>query len=133
MNCHVCGAPIENGATFCPNCGAAVSANNTQQPFQQPFQQPYQQPQVSNPGKGLGITSMVLGIVSLALFCVPYVPIICAILGIALGGVGIHKSKSVNLKNGFAVAGLVCSIVSLAFYATILITGAAILDSLSLL
>jgi hypothetical protein len=94
-----------------------------QQPvYQQPtYQQPtYQQPAyqapvqpASVPGKGLGITGMVLGIVSLVLFCFLYVSIPCAIIGAVLSGVGLKKAKDAGMKNGMAVAGLVCSLIAL--------------------
>lgn len=66
--CSKCGAAQNEGTTFCANCGTRLD-----QPAQQPYNQPYQQfypqqvvyvkPKV--PGKGFGITAMVLGIVGL--------------------------------------------------------------------
>ncbi len=70
MICQNCGATVNDGTMFCQNCGAQVSA--PQQPvYQQPaYQQPaYQQPaygaKVKVPGKGFGISALVLGIVGL--------------------------------------------------------------------
>ena len=93
MICQNCGATISDGTVFCEHCGAQVSAAAPQQPayqqpayqqpvYQQPqqpvYQQPvYQQPQqpvyqqpaygapLKTPGKGFGVTALVLGI-----FCV---------------------------------------------------------------
>ncbi len=55
MNCQNCGQPMQDGAVFCPNCGATANnftqPNNfaqNQQPYQQSYQQPYQQP-MGNP------------------------------------------------------------------------------------
>ena len=139
MICQNCGATISDGTVFCEHCGAQVSAAAPQQPvyqqpvYQQPqqpvYQQPvYQQPQQpvyqqpayqkapSVPGKGLGIASMVIGIVALALgICLGWVGVIASIVAIAMGGVGLNKAKAVGAKNGMAVAGLVCSIIALAF------------------
>ena len=66
--CSKCGAAQNEGTTFCANCGTRLD-----QPAQQPYNQPYQQfypqqvvyvkPKV--PGRGFGITAMVLGIVGL--------------------------------------------------------------------
>lgn len=65
---------------------------------------------ISKPGVGLGVASMVCGILALLLSCcVPYLPIILAIVAIALGGVGINKNSGKNM----AIAGLVCGVVSL--------------------
>ena len=47
MICPICGATVDNGAQFCPNCGTVfASAAAPQQPQQYQQQQyPYQQPQ----------------------------------------------------------------------------------------
>lgn len=88
-----------------------------QQPvYQQPVQRPvYQQTNVKPelPGKGMGITGMVLGIVSLALFCIWYLAIPCAIVGIILSGIAAKKAKEVGMKNGMATAGIVCASIAL--------------------
>ncbi len=93
-------------------------------------QQPYGMPQPTTagpavPGKGLGIGSMVLGIVSLALFCIWYLAIPCAIVGAALGGVAYSKAKQAGMKNGMAAAGIACSCVALGIAVIMLIIGGA--------
>ncbi len=127
MICRNCNAQNPDNAVQCSNCGAPLTV--AQPMYQQPQQPMYMQP-ASVPGKGLGIASMVLGIISLACFCLWYVAIACALIGVVLGGVGIAKAKQVNAKNGMAVAGLVCSIISLAVALIIVATGAAILESI---
>lgn len=69
---------------------------------------------VSVPGKGLGIASMVLGIVALVFFCTSWFAIACALVGCILGAIGLKKAKDAGVKNGMAVAGLVCSVIALA-------------------
>lgn len=64
--------------------------------------------------KGLSIASMVLGIVSVVLFCIWYISIPCAILAIIFGIVGMKKGGK-----GMGVAGLVLGIVALAILAII--------------
>lgn len=95
MNCPQCGAPLDVGATSCRYCGEAVSAPQPQIPLQQPpqyqqpmYQQPpvyrgpvvYQQPVYANPAAA-GIN--------------PAWPlknkVTAGVLGILLGGLGIHK------------------------------------------
>ncbi len=62
-------------------------------------------------GSGMAIASMVLGIVSLVLSCcIPYVPFICALIGVILAAVSLSKKLP---GKGMAIAGLVCSIISL--------------------
>ena len=85
------------------------------------YQAPVQKPVV--PGKGLGIAGMVLGIVSLVLWCYVYIGIPCAIVGVILSIIGMKKAKDVGMKNGMAVAGLVCSIIALAILVIIMIIG----------
>jgi hypothetical protein len=57
---------------------------------------------------------MVLGIVGLALFCLWYLAIPCAIVGLILSILGKKKSKAVNAPTGMATAGIILSIIALA-------------------
>ncbi len=70
-------------------------------------------PQEPKGGAGLGIASMVLGIVSLVLFCLPYICFPGGIISIILGGVNLAKK---NPGKGMAIAGIVCSIIAIAIY-----------------
>jgi len=72
--------------------------------------QPQQQPP-TNPGQGLGIASMVLGILGLT----PYAGLLFSTVGLVLGVISKKKSTEVNMPSGMATAGLVCSIIGLAF------------------
>lgn len=144
--CKHCGSQIEDNAAFCGVCGQAQNAAEPQAPVyqapvqpQQPVYQapvqpaqpvyvapqvpvnPYAQPVI--PGKGLGVTSMVLGIVALVLFCIWYLAIPCAIIGAALGGVAQSKAKAAGVKNGMAVAGITCSCIALGIAVLFVILG----------
>lgn len=66
--------------------------------------------------KGLSIASMVLGIISVVLFCIWYISVPCAILAIIFGIIGKKKGGK-----GMATAGLVLGIVALAILAVIYI------------
>lgn len=59
--------------------------------------------------KGLAIASLVLGIVSLVFFCLWYISIPCAVLGIIFGTMSKTSSGA-----GMAKAGLICSIIAIA-------------------
>ena len=96
-NCSTNNAP---GATHCASCGTPLSSA-------------IYGVAPAVPGKGLGIASMVLGIISLVLFCIWYISIPCAIIGAALGGVALNKAKAVGMKNGLGTAGLVCSVIAI--------------------
>ena len=80
------------------------------QPYQQPYNpnpygQPVPEPPMTEPGKNVGIASMVLGIVSVVCFF-PFVAaipgLICAIVSMAQG-----------YRKGYSIAGLILSIVGL--------------------
>ena len=78
-------------------------------PVQPGYQGPV--PGASKPA-GLAVTSMVLGIVSLVLFCVIYVSIPCAIIAVVLGSVARGKVKR-GEGGGMAMAGLVCGCIAI--------------------
>ena len=128
MFCPNCGTQNADNVAFCAGCGTKLGTEQpivqqpvVQQPVyqapvqpQQPvYQQPAYQQKPAVPGKGLGITGMILGIVSLVLFCFLYISIPCAIVGAILSGVALKKAKDAGMKNGMAVAGLVCSLIAL--------------------
>lgn len=107
MRCTRCGAENAPGSNVCSTCGTPLVQ------YAAPVMPGYvAQPVV--PGKGVGIASMVLGIISLALFCFWFLALPCALVGCILGGVSINAAKQVNMKpSGMGIAGLVCSVVAL--------------------
>ena len=105
-NCIRCGAQLEDAAQFCGNCGA-------QQNVQSVYQQPVYAANVKVPGKGMGIASMVLGIISLVFFCVWYISIPCAIIGVSLGGLSKSKANQVGAPSSASSAGIACSCIAL--------------------
>ena len=93
MVCPQCGAPVPEGAVKCDYCGEALSVPQSQtQTYQQPGQQyqQYQQPgqQYQQPGQQVYVVQQQGGIN-------PNWPIkskaVAGLLGIFLGGLGIHK------------------------------------------
>lgn len=130
MYCTKCGHPNDDNTSFCTNCGAPLGEEKTvAQDFNQPQQpvqpqQPMPQPTGSIPGRGLGIASMVLGIISLVFFCTIYLPIPCAIVGIILGIVGRNQAKASGAPTGMATAGIICSSISLGLALITIILGA---------
>lgn len=81
---------------------------------------------VAQESKGLSIASMVLGIVSVVLFCIWYISVPCAILAIIFGIVGKKKGGK-----GMAIAGLVLGIVALSILVIIYLLAAAGLATLT--
>ena len=73
--------------------------------------------------KGLSIASMVLGIIALVLFCIPFICFPCGIISVILGGVSLATKKG---GKGMAIAGLVCSLVAILIYVILSAIGASI-------
>lgn len=121
-NCVVCGAPL-NGADPIqtkPNPNPSyASYEETQFLDQNPYVYDNQAgnyaipeaPQ-QKPGKGLGIASLILGIVSLLLSCC-CMPIPLPIAGLIMGIISKKKAKAVGMKNGVATAGVVLCAIAL--------------------
>jgi len=79
---------------------------------------PYGAPQGYAPQlpKGLSIASMVLGIIAVALFCVPFVNFVCGIIAVVMGAVAQKKIKAGELGGkGMATTGLVLGIIECAW------------------
>ena len=145
MFCTNCGKEMAENSNFCTGCGASLNNNNSEQapvneqPYgyaqqppiqnqQYPYNQPpmYPQPRTPVPGKGLGIAAMVLGICSFFILGIP-----CAITGLVLAILAMKKANEVGRTNGFAVAGLVCSIVALAIFVIAYAILGAVLENFS--
>ena len=94
---------------------------NTQLPAgYQPMQplQP-QQPMQPDDKKGLAITSLVLGIVSVLLCCTLWIGGICGIAGLITGIMGMKSTTG----KGMAIGGVICSVVGILAALVILILG----------
>ena len=61
--------------------------------------------------KGFSIASMVLGIVSVVLFCFAYISIPCGVLAIIFGFIGKNKGGK-----GMAITGIVLGIIAIVLY-----------------
>lgn len=110
---------------FCTKCGSTLSENGVCpvcNPVAEEIVVDGFAPVGSNPGKTLGIVSLILGIVSLVLglpcscacACLgSLLPFLCSIGGIVTGAIGMKKSSEAGLKNTLAVVGLILSIVAI--------------------
>jgi hypothetical protein len=81
----------------------------------------YGPPMMARKTSGMAVTGMVLGIVSLVFFWVWFASPVIALLGVIFSGVGISQCNRGQDGKGMAVAGLVCSLISLALWALIII------------
>ncbi len=91
----------------------------TYQQYQQPqpqyqYAQPtYQQPEQDNPGNGMGVASLVLGIIALVFCWIPVFDLFLVVPSLALGIVGKIKSSKANTSNGKAIVGIVLAGIAL--------------------
>ena len=101
--CQICGAEIVDQAVICPNCGSPVA------------------PQKHNK---MGIASFVLalvGIVTSYITAIASISGLCNLLAIIFGIIGIVQAKRNNEKKGFAVAGLIISLLGVILFVMFLI------------
>jgi hypothetical protein len=61
-------------------------------------------------GNGLAVAGLVMGILALVLFWIPFLGILLGLLGLIFGGVGIGRANKVGKGKGMAIAGLVMGI-----------------------
>lgn len=87
----------------------------------------YVQQQEHKESVGLAVASMVLGIISLVLFCIIYVSIPCATIGGILGAISLSTKKG---GKGMAIAGLVCSLITIVIVALAYTAGATFLNEI---
>ena len=85
------------------------------------------QPNQPQQGKGMGIAALVLGIISVVFFWIPFVDILTLILGIVAVVLGVMSGK--KGKNGMATAGLVLGIIgvvlsAISFVSCVICSGA---------
>lgn len=107
--CKNCGAQYSDEALSCPNC------NSVEVVEQAPNTVPYQQTQPATEKKKMnvfGLVGMIIGIVSC--FLGGYVGIVISIVGLVFSAIGMKNMKNCRL-NGFAITGLVLSIVALVY------------------
>jgi hypothetical protein len=122
MTCPSCGNAYVEGK-FCNVCGADLAAN--EEPviptddtiIEQPTEAVDTVP-TEDPGKMLGMISLILGIVSLVLGTIcsclaaclgGILPSLIAIAGVVCGILAMNKSKAAGFKNKFAMIGVILS------------------------
>ena len=127
--------PVQSGGAYAqggPGFGPGMGYQQIP-PYQQPmgdmyygYQDPYMSMmQANNQGMGLGIASMVLGILALVTCCCWYISGPLSAISLILGIIGI---KSDNGK-GMAIAGVVCSGVALLILGCIMVYSCSVYGS----
>ena len=151
MFCKNCGIENPDGASFCRVCGSALAVapvieasadpvaetpveptvETPVQPASAPAAEGETAPKVTavDPGKGMGVAALVLGIIGLVtgtvcncgcactifgVFISGPIAILLAIVGLILGIIGMKKSKTAGFKNTMALVGIILSGIALA-------------------
>jgi len=113
--CKNCGAQYSDEALSCPNCNSVEvveQASYQQAPNTVPYQQTQPAPAEKKKMNVFGLVGMIIGIVSC--FLGGYVGIVISIVGLVFSAIGMKNMKNCRL-NGFAITGLVLSIVALVY------------------
>ena len=118
--CSSCGADLLDESAFCPSCGARADGAVRQGMEQNAYgaagngQVPQNAAQsLQKPMNGVGLAGMIVGIIA-GIFCwVPVLGLVLGIVGIVLSVKGLRRNAQCSM-GGFAVAGLVLSIFSVA-------------------
>lgn len=102
IHCSVCGYNLRGSAVggFCPECGSSIEKSLVVNG--------------NRPNPGLAIASMVLGILSIVLFCC--CGWVLGIVGLALGIVALMQlpdTPQARSARGMALAGVICSGISI--------------------
>ncbi len=109
MFCKYCGGQIADDALFCPNCGAKQTASNEAVQKEQYTESNYQQAtdyneNTSAPQENKKNVMAILGFIFS--FLIP-------LLGLIFSIIGLSKSKQTLSGKGFAVAGIIISVVTM--------------------
>ena len=66
------------------------------------------------PGNGMAVTGLVLGIIGLVLCWIPFLGWLLALLGVIFGALGVSKANKIQGRGkGMAIAGLVTGVIGL--------------------
>lgn len=141
MTCKYCGSEIESG-NLCPACGATVEETEVivettpeEEIVEVETETEVETVAVEDPGKTLGLVSMILGIAAIAsgsicsclLSCLGGIaPALLAVAGIVTGILAMNKSKTADLKNKQALIGIILSGASLAIILVFVIINAVV-------
>ena len=106
MFCRNCGKEINDTTIFCPYCGTQVANDTEPVKVNLGFDNPTQ--------KKLSMKALVGFIVAMAGIFIAAIP--CGIVGLVFSCKGMKETENSNLRGrGFAIAGLVVSILDIIF------------------
>ena len=107
MYCRKCGREIPDDSVMCGYCGTPTNPDN-------PYTYGGTPQNMDEGANGLGIASMILGIVAILLACWAggkWLTFLVAAAGLILGIIALQKPKYGS--RGMALAGVICSVIAL--------------------
>lgn len=118
--CGVCGMNVSDESAFCPSCGASLEGGTDRNASEQiafggaarSVTEYGIESVQQKPMNGIGLAGMIIGILSYIFCWVPVFNFILGLIGVILSGVGLSRKARFRL-NGFAITGLVLSIIGL--------------------
>lgn len=108
MYCRKCGREIPDDSVMCGYCGTPTNPDN-------PYTYGGTPQNMDEGANGLGIASMILGIVAILLACCAggkWLTFFVAAAGLILGIIALQKPKY-GSSRGMALAGVICSVIAL--------------------
>lgn len=108
MYCRKCGREIPDDSVMCGYCGTPTNPDN-------PYTYGGTPQNMDEGANGLGIASMILGIVAILLACCAggkWLTFLVAAAGLILGIIALQKPKY-GSSRGMALAGVICSVIAL--------------------
>ncbi len=106
--CPVCGEFVKTRAIRCRFCGESLRESR--------------HARAGDESEGFAIASMVLGIISLVLFCLFPISVPLALLAVLFAVIEMTKARrEQRRRSGMAIAGLVCGVIPLAFWLAVFI------------
>jgi len=118
MICKNCGTDVAEGFAYCTNCGAQLEASQPAAAVSEPAVRQT----AEDPGKTLGIVSLILGILSLVSGGFPA----ASVVGIILGNMAKKKSAEAGFANGSANIGVILSIIGLVVFVIVVVATVAL-------
>lgn len=126
MYCTRCGTEVDDGANFCPKCGAPIAEMHTRQDSRQSRESSRQGGDDQAERGGQSVDTENTNVYAIVGFVLSF---FFAVIGLVLGIMGYKKSKLLmDSGKGFSIAAIVISLTSIAVTLTLIIGSAIYME-----